>query len=112
MAAAAETAIAKRTAIEVASRPQDKKALIDLAHLPGTGQHTTPVDDRSEAIGRVVFFDQQFRGELAGTVKRASACRREILGDALLRPPGTACSERESQAISDAPQRQSTQCRD
>jgi hypothetical protein len=56
-------------------------------------------DDRIEAKGRMVFLDQQFRSEVARTVKRARTCRRQILGDAARRPAGPGLSGWEDQSI-------------
>ena len=111
VAGAAEPAIGEGAAIKVPRRPQHKKALVDLAHLPGPGQDAAAVDDRPRPKGGVIFLDQQFRGELARAVKRAGARRQEIFADAALGPPSPISPGCDDQPIAFAPQRQPAQRR-
>ncbi len=75
----------------VGEHPVGEDALIDLAHLPGTGDHAAAVDHGSQPEGVAVLLDQQLGGELGGAVQRAGAGEREVLGDPGRRGAGHGC---------------------
>ena len=56
--------------------------LVDLAHLPGPGDHPAAVDHGPHAEGGPVLLDQQLGGQLGRAVEGAGAGEREVLGDA------------------------------
>ena len=82
LARAAVADVGERPAEEVAEQPPGEDTLIDLAHLPGAGDHAAAVDHRSQPEGIGVLLDQVLGGELGGAVERAGAGHRERLGDA------------------------------
>ena len=71
-----------RAAEQVPRHPQDDETLVDLAHLPGAGDHAAAVDHRAQAVHRAIFLDQQFGGELGGAVQGTGAGQRKIFGNA------------------------------
>src|SRR6185369_13365800 len=79
---AAETHVRQLPAEQVTRQPQHDKPLVDLSHLPGPGQHPAAVDDRAEAVHRMVLLDEEFGRELGGAVERAGAGERKLLGNA------------------------------
>ena len=78
---AAVADVGERAAEEVAEQPPGEDALVDLAHLPGAGDHAAAVDHRAQAEGVGVLLDQQLGGELGRPVEGARAGQREVLGD-------------------------------
>ena len=82
LALAAEADVLERVAEVVGEHPVGEDALVDLAHLPGAGDHPAAVDDRLQAEGGPVLLDQQLGGELGRAVERARALQRKVLGDA------------------------------
>ena len=92
LAPAAEADVAERVAEVVGEHPVGEDALVDLAHLPGAGDHAAAVDHRRHPEAGPVLLDQQLGGELGGAVEGAGAVERELLGDPGRRDPGTACS--------------------
>ena len=82
LALAAEADVGERVAEVVGEHPVGEDALVDLAHLPGAGDHAAAVDHRRHAEPRPVLLDQQLGGELGGAVEGAGALEREVLGDA------------------------------
>ena len=86
LAGAAVADVGEGPAEVVAEQPPGEDALVDLAHLPGPGDHAAAVGHRAQAEGVGVLLDQQLGGELGRAVERARAGEREVLGDA--RRPG------------------------
>ncbi len=88
LARAAVADVGERAAEEVAEQPPGEDALVDLAHLPGPGDHAAAVGHRAQAEGVGVLLDQQLGGELGRAVEGAGAGQREVLGDARRPGPG------------------------
>ena len=79
---AAEADVGERVAEVVGEHPVGEDPLVDLAHLPGAGDHAAAVDHRGDAEPVAVLLDQQLGGELGRAVEGAGALERELLGDA------------------------------
>src|SRR3954468_16075580 len=67
LARAAEADVAQRPAQPVPEQPEGEDALVDLAHLPGAGDHSTAVDHRLDAVA-AVLGDELLGGELGRAV--------------------------------------------
>ena len=93
-------------AIFVSRRPERDEALIRLAHLPRSRDEPAAVDDRPQAVHRVVFLDEQLGGQLARAVERSRPARRKALGDAARRPAQARGAGGELQSITPALERQ------
>ncbi len=104
LARAAKPDVVKRTTEVVGEHPVGEHALVDLAHLPRTGDHAATVDDRSQAVRGPVFLDQQFGGLSFVAPYRLRAPAR---GNASEMPageaPGNGCSVPSSNRVSVSP---------
>ena len=69
LAGAAEADVAERAAEVVAEQPVGEDALVDLAHLPGPGDHAAAVDDRAQP-------ERRRRTRRSAARRRASSRRR------------------------------------
>src|SRR6187399_2380772 len=74
--------VAQREAEVMVKEPEGEDSLVDLAHLPGPGDHPATVDHRAQPEARRVLLDQQLGGELGRPVEAAGSVEREVLGDA------------------------------
>ena len=81
LALAAEPDVGERAPEMVGQEPVGEDALVDLAHLPGPGEHAAAVDHRRDALARAVLLDQQLGGELGRAVEGPVSDHRELLGD-------------------------------
>ena len=103
LAAAAEADVGERVAEVVGEHPVGEDPLVDLAHLPGPGDHAAAVDHRRHAEPRPVLLDQQLGGELGRPVEGAGAVQRELLGDARRRDARRPPARRRSRSGSAPP---------
>ena len=71
LARSAKPDVAERTAEMVGEHPVGEHALIDLPHLPRTGDDAAAVDHRGETVRGPVFLDQQFGAQLRRAVQTA-----------------------------------------
>src|SRR5215831_5194191 len=62
--------------------PERKNALIDLAELPGAGQHAAAVDEHRHAKCLGVLAGQNLRRSLRTAVERQRRFGRKIFGNA------------------------------
>jgi hypothetical protein len=62
--------------------------LVDLAHLPGAGEHAAAVDHRADPERGPVLGGEQLAGELGGAVKGPRPVQREALRHAGRPDPG------------------------
>src|SRR6201999_1658320 len=76
-----EPDVGERVAEVVGKHPVGEYPLVDLSHLPGAGDHAEAVDHGGDAERGPVLLDQQLGGQLGGSVERARALQREVLGD-------------------------------
>src|SRR5437660_1625080 len=66
-------------------KPVGEDALIDLAHLPRSGDDTAAVDRRLNPAVTATFFDQQLGRELAGSVHRARTRQGKVFANSFRR---------------------------
>ena len=81
LALATETDVAERSAEQMPRDPQGNDALIDLAHLPRSRDHAASVRDGAEPVHLAILDHEQLGAQLRGSVQRARALQREVLGD-------------------------------
>src|SRR5262249_17772345 len=72
--------IAERLPEMMGEHPVSEDALVDLAHLPGTGDHPTAVDHGWHPEPRAVLLDQELGRQLGGAIESASPAHWESLG--------------------------------
>ena len=82
-------------------KPQHDKALIDLAHLPRTGNDAATVDHRAQAIHRAILFDQQLGCKFGRPVKRAIAGKEKYSEMPAALTPGCRPARRKKASSSD-----------
>ena len=73
--------VAERTLEVVGHDPERDDSLVHFSKLPRTSDDPAAVDDGFEPVGRAVFFDEVFGGELRGAVERAGTGEIHALGD-------------------------------
>src|SRR3954451_19565722 len=78
-----EPDVAERVAEVVGEHPVGEDPLVDLAHLPGSGDDAAAVDHGGDTEALAVLLDQHLGGQLGGTVERPRPLEREVLGDPL-----------------------------
>ena len=83
--------------------------MIDLAHLPRTGDYAAPIDDRVQAVDGAVFLHQKFRREFRCAVKTAMPGQREIGRNAVGGPAGSGAGRVQLEAIAMPLERQPAQ---
>ena len=79
----AKSDIGKRPLEVMSGNPEHGNPLVYLSHLPRTGEHPAPIDDRVEVIQRDILIDQKLRTQFRGSVESPCPVERKILCDAL-----------------------------